>query len=73
MRSGPVRLGQLARIIPKASKKVLAQNLRALEAVGIVTRRALSDVLLHIAYESNPDIKGSVHGSLDYLAQWEGA
>jgi DNA-binding HxlR family transcriptional regulator len=70
MRSGPVRLGQLARMIPKASKKVLTQNLRVLEAAGIVTRRDLSDVVLHIEYELNPDIKGSVLGLLDHLAQW---
>ncbi len=70
MRSGPVRLGQLARIIPKASKKVLTQNLRDLEAAGIVTRRDLSDVVLHIEYELNPDIKGSVLGLLGHLAQW---
>jgi Predicted transcriptional regulators len=36
MRSSPVRLGQLARMIPKASKNVLTQNLRELEASGIV-------------------------------------
>ena len=28
LRSGPVRLGQLSRLIPSASKKVLTQNLR---------------------------------------------
>lgn len=31
MRSGPVRVGQLSRLIPGASKKMLAQNLRRLE------------------------------------------
>jgi hypothetical protein len=30
MRSGPVRLGQLARLIPGAPKKILTQNLRNL-------------------------------------------
>jgi len=47
MRSGPIRLGQLARLIPHASKKVLTQSLRDLEASGIVLRRDLSDVVLH--------------------------
>lgn len=32
MRSGPVRVGQLSRLIPRASKKMLAHNLRRLEA-----------------------------------------
>ena len=45
MRSGPIRLGQLTRVIPHASKKVLAQNLRDLEASGIVTRRDLSEAV----------------------------
>ena len=32
MKNGPVRLGQLTRIIPAASKKVLTENLREMEA-----------------------------------------
>jgi len=47
MRSGPVRLGQLARIVPGASKKMLTQNLRQLEADGIVVRKDMSDLVLH--------------------------
>jgi hypothetical protein len=39
MRSERVRLGQLARLIPAASKKMLTQNLRQLEADGIVVRK----------------------------------
>ena len=38
LRSRPVRLGQLKRLIPEASKKMLAQNLRTLEADGLVLR-----------------------------------
>jgi DNA-binding HxlR family transcriptional regulator len=30
MRSGPIRLGQLARLVPGLSKKMLTQNLRKL-------------------------------------------
>jgi len=60
MRSGPVRLGQLARMIPKASKKMLTQNLRELEAKGIVVRKDLSDVVLHIEYELTEDTKDNV-------------
>jgi DNA-binding HxlR family transcriptional regulator len=48
MRSGPIRLGQLARTIPRASKKVLTQNLRDLEAAGIIMRTDFSNVVLHI-------------------------
>jgi HxlR-like helix-turn-helix len=49
MRSGPIRLGQLARIVPGASKKMLTQNLRKLEADGIVVRKDLTDLVLHQA------------------------
>lgn len=70
MRSSPVRLGQLARMIPKASKKVLTQNLRELEASGIVVRRDLSDVVLHIEYELRDDIKDKLCALLDHLDEW---
>lgn len=70
MRSGPVRLGQLSRIIPKASKKVLTQNLRELEASGVIVRKDLSDVILHIEYELREDTKHDTCALLDHLAQW---
>ena len=47
LRSGPVRLGQLARLIPGASKKMLTQNLRQLEADGIIVRKDMSDLVIH--------------------------
>ena len=70
MRSGPIRLGQLTRVIPHASKKVLAQNLRDLEASGIVTRRDLSEAVLHIEYEIKEDVKDSIFSLLDRIAEW---
>jgi DNA-binding HxlR family transcriptional regulator len=51
MRSGPIRSGQLARIVPGASKKIPPQNLRKLEADGIIVRKNLTDLVLHIEYE----------------------
>lgn len=70
MCSGPTRLGQLSRKIPGASKKVLTQNLRQLEASGIVVRRDMSDLVLHIEYDLDRDIKAGVCALLDYLAEW---
>lgn len=72
MRSGPVRLGQLARILPKASKKMLTQNLRELESSGVVVRKDLSDVVLHIEYELREDKKDDLFALLDHLSQWGG-
>lgn len=73
MRSGPVRLGHLARILPKASKKVLIQNLRELEATGVVVRKDLSATVLHIEYELAADTRGTVCALLDHLDQWGAA
>ncbi len=70
LRHGRVRLGQLRRVIPGASKKVLAHNLRMLEADGIVIRRDMSDVVLHIEYELRDEIKDSLGALLDQLSEW---
>ena len=72
MRSGPVRLGQLARIVPGASKKMLTQNLRQLEADGIVVRKDMSDLVLHIEYELAESTREGVCALLDHLAKWGG-
>jgi DNA-binding HxlR family transcriptional regulator len=72
MRSGPVRLGQLARLIPGASRKMLTQNLRQLEADGIVVRKNMSDLVLHIEYELDDSTKEEVCALLDHLAKWGG-
>ena len=72
MRSGPVRLGQLARLIPRASKKMLTQNLRQLEADGIVARKDMSDLVLHIEYALDESAREGVCALLDHLANWGG-
>jgi len=60
MRSGPVRLGPPARLIPGASKKMLTQNLRQLEADGIVVRKDMSDLVLRIEYDLARQTRESV-------------
>jgi DNA-binding HxlR family transcriptional regulator len=47
---GPVRLGELSRSFPQASKKMLAQHLREMERDGLVVRRNLSRRVLHVEY-----------------------
>src|SRR5271170_7723465 len=68
--SGPVRLGQLARLIPGASKKMLTQNLRQLEACGIIVRKDMSEVVLHVEYDLAVRTRESVCALLDHLADW---
>ncbi|MFC6645523.1 winged helix-turn-helix transcriptional regulator [Granulicella cerasi] len=69
LREGPVRIGQLGRMIPGASKKVLSQNLRSLEADGIVTRTDMSDLILHVEYALNEDVRELVCDVLDLLSE----
>ncbi|MCU1321797.1 MAG: transcriptional regulator, HxlR family [Acidobacteriaceae bacterium] len=70
LRVGPVRLGQLARFIPGASKKMLTHNLRRLEADGIVVRRDLSETVLHVEYDLDDQIRESLFTLLENLANW---
>jgi DNA-binding HxlR family transcriptional regulator len=69
LRSGPVRLGQLVRLIPGASKKMLTENLRKLEAGGVVVRMDLSDLVLHVEYYLEPEMRQAVCALLDHMAQ----
>ncbi len=47
---GPARLGELRRLFPQASKKMLAQHLREMERDGLVVRKNLSGRVLHVEY-----------------------
>jgi DNA-binding HxlR family transcriptional regulator len=70
LRSGPVRLGQLGRLIPGTSKKMLTQHLRQLEADGIVSRKDMSDLMLHVEYQLNDDMRHEICELLDHVAKW---
>jgi DNA-binding HxlR family transcriptional regulator len=69
MRTEPVRLGRLTRLIPGASKKGLRSGLRDLELAHIVVRRDLSDSVLHVEYDFASDRRQAVCDLLDHLAQ----
>jgi DNA-binding HxlR family transcriptional regulator len=47
---GPVRLGELRRRVPVASKKMLTQHLRELERDGLILRTDLSEKIPHVEY-----------------------
>ena len=70
MREGPTRLGQLGRLIPSASKKVLAENLRSLHSAGLIVRNDLSSHVLHVEYDLAEAVKAATHELLDQLAKW---
>ena len=62
--AGPDRSGCL--------EKMLTQNLRKLEADGIVVRKDLTDLVLHIEYELDESTREGVCALLDHLAKWGG-
>ncbi len=70
MRSGPVRLGQLGRVIPDASKKVLTENLRKLETAGLVVRRDLGGQVRHVEYDLAEPMRKVTNDILDHMARW---
>jgi DNA-binding HxlR family transcriptional regulator len=70
MREHPIRLGELRRMIPSASKKALTASLRSLEASGVVLRRDLSSSVLRVEYEIIPTIREPLSALLDQLAEW---
>jgi DNA-binding HxlR family transcriptional regulator len=70
MRDGPVRLSQLRRMIPTASKKGLTASLRSLEITGLVVRRDLSHSVLHVEYDLAETTRDRLCALLNYLANW---
>ena len=69
MRKEPVRLSQLRRLMPSASKKGLTASLRELERARIVIRQDLSHSVLHVEYELAPNMLDPILALLDRLAE----
>ena len=67
---GPVRFGELRRILPAASKKSLTASLRSLEAAHVVLRRDLSGPLLHVEYQLTEPMRESLTVLLASLTAW---
>ncbi len=51
LKEGVHRYGELRRLIPGVSEKMLTQRLRELEADGLVVRRDLGTTAPHVEYE----------------------
>ena len=73
IRAKPVRLGQLARDLPEASKKVLTENLRELEDAGLVIRRDLGGSIRHVEYDLKEELRPAIQSMLDHLADFGAA
>jgi DNA-binding HxlR family transcriptional regulator len=47
---GPVRFGQIMKLLPEASKQALTVALREMEESGILDRKVIKEKLLHVEY-----------------------
>ncbi len=66
---GPKRFSQLKRAIEGISQKMLSQTLRALEADGLLRRRAFATVPVTVEYELTP-LGRSLNEALIPLRTW---
>ena len=70
LQEGPARLGDLRRLFPQASKKMLIQHLREMERDGLIVRTDLSGKVPHVEYSLSNSHGRSVLNLIDSLAQW---
>ena len=67
--SSPLRLSELERAIPAASQKMLIQQLRRLEADGIITRKVFPEMPPKVEY-SLTSFGAKLRPILHALLQW---
>ncbi len=69
IKDGPVRFNDLARQLGGASKKMVAQRLDEMEAMGLVERQVISTKPVAVTYEIT-DFGRTALGFLDALREW---
>ncbi len=69
LKDGPVRFNDLARMLGGASKKMIDQRLKELEARGMVLRRVISSRPIAVTYELTPFGTTALE-VLEQLRQW---
>src|SRR3954464_13376686 len=67
--SGPLGFGELQRAMPRVTAKVLREQLRQLQADGLVARRALTPVHRGVRYRLTPYAK-TLNPVFDALLHW---
>ena len=74
--SGPLGFGELQRAMPRVTAKVLREQLRQLQADGLVTRRALTPAHRGVRYQLtayartlNPVFNALLHWGVNHLAR----
>jgi len=69
VRNEPRRFGELRRLVPDISEKVLIQQLREMEADGIVHRKVFHEVPPRVEYSAT-ELGVSLDDALVSLAKW---
>jgi DNA-binding HxlR family transcriptional regulator len=69
LKDGPVRFNELSRMLGGASKKMVDQRLKELEAQGLVNREVISDRPIAVAYEIT-DFGRTALDILESLKDW---
>ena len=69
LEDGPRRAGELMRLVPQASGKVLTQQLRELERDGVITRTVHSQVPPRVDYALS-ELGHTLVPLLDAMCQW---
>lgn len=69
LKDGPVRFNDLARIIAGASKKMITDRLRQLEAQGLVRREVMQTSPVSVQYEIT-ELGRTALSFLDELRKW---
>ena len=67
--NGKQRFGDFLKTIPAISKKVLTDNLRALEQDGLIERKVFAEVPPRVEYSLSP-LGGSLRPIIDAMADW---
>ena len=70
LQQGPVRLSQLRKMFPGASKKMLTQHLREMEEDGLIIRTDLSARLRHVEYSLETSMGVAVSHLINTLTEW---
>jgi DNA-binding HxlR family transcriptional regulator len=71
LKDGPKRYGELRKLLPKVTHKMLTQQLRELEADEIITRKVYPEVPPKVEY-SLTLLGKSVIPVIDLLSEWGG-
>jgi DNA-binding HxlR family transcriptional regulator len=67
---GPKRNGELRRLVPPITQKMLTQQLRELEGDGIVVRTVYDEVPPKVVYSIDPDERRLLEPLIEALCTW---